>query len=177
MHLKGLPFRLVTDGSLTRRTKWLFRCLLVEIPVSWQINEQVPSNPKVCAQDCLPGRRDVSLRHSTLWIIFDRLKSLLFRGWLLACFHGQNKSGFFGGPAFIQPIRAIWKVFKKSWLAGKKPTLQKSYFCFDHVNRLFISRIILYYSFAEDWWYHETMHCTEKYSLTLNRAVLQQQCW
>jgi len=27
----------------------------------------------------------------------------------LACL--QNKSGFFGEPAFIQSIRAIWKVF------------------------------------------------------------------
>jgi len=43
---------------------------------------------------------------------------------------------FFGGPAFIQPIRAIKKVFKKPWLAGKKPALQKSHFCFDHVKRL-----------------------------------------
>jgi len=25
----------------------------------------------------------------------------------LACFHDQNKSGFFGGPTFIQPIKAI----------------------------------------------------------------------
>jgi len=25
----------------------------------------------------------------------------------LACLHDQNKSGFFGGPAFIQSIRAI----------------------------------------------------------------------
>jgi len=25
----------------------------------------------------------------------------------------RNKSGFFGGPAFIRPIRAIEKVFKK----------------------------------------------------------------
>jgi len=24
-----------------------------------------------------------------------------------ACLHDQNKSGFFGGPAFIQPVRAI----------------------------------------------------------------------
>jgi len=23
-------------------------------------------------------------------------------------------------PAFIQPIKAIWKVFKKLWLTGKK---------------------------------------------------------
>jgi len=46
--------------------------------------------------------------------------------------------GCFGGPAFIQPIGAIWKVFKKPWLAGKNPALQKSHFCFDHVNRLHI---------------------------------------
>jgi len=26
---------------------------------------------------------------------------------LLACLHDKNKSGFFGGPAFIQPIRTI----------------------------------------------------------------------
>jgi len=26
---------------------------------------------------------------------------------LLASLHDQNKSGFFGGPAFIQPIRTI----------------------------------------------------------------------
>jgi len=56
---------------------------------------------------------------------------------LLACLHDQNKSGFYGGPAFIRPIRAIWKVIKKHWLAGKRPTLQKSHFCFDHVNRLY----------------------------------------
>jgi len=48
---------------------------------------------------------------------------------LIACLHDQNKSGFFGGPAFIQPVRTIWKVFKKLWLAGKKPALQKCHFC------------------------------------------------
>jgi len=31
---------------------------------------------------------------------------------LIACLHDQNKSGFFGGPAFIQPIRVIGKVSK-----------------------------------------------------------------
>jgi len=45
----------------------------------------------------------------------------------------KTKVAFFGGPAFIQPIRAIWKVFKKLWLARKKRALQKSHFCFDHV--------------------------------------------
>jgi len=28
------------------------------------------------------------------------------------------------------------EFFKKLWLAGKKQALQKSHFCFDHVNRL-----------------------------------------
>jgi len=31
----------------------------------------------------------------------------------LACLHVQESSGGFGGPAFIQPIRAIQNVFKK----------------------------------------------------------------
>jgi len=26
---------------------------------------------------------------------------------LIACLHGQNKSSFFGGPAFIKPIKTI----------------------------------------------------------------------
>jgi len=29
-----------------------------------------------------------------------------------ACLHDQNKSGFFGGPAFFQPIRAFRKFLK-----------------------------------------------------------------
>jgi len=45
----------------------------------------------------------------------------------------KTKMAFFGGPAYMQPIRAIWKVFKGLWLAGKKPALQKSHLCFDHV--------------------------------------------
>jgi len=45
---------------------------------------------------------------------------------LYTCLHDQNKCGFFKGPDFIQPIRAIWKVFKKPWLA-EKPVLQKSH--------------------------------------------------
>jgi len=60
---------------------------------------------------------------------------------LLACLRDQNKSGFFGGQAFIRPIRAIWKVIKKLWLARKKPTLQKSHFWFDRVNRFFMSHV------------------------------------
>jgi len=37
---------------------------------------------------------------------------------LVACLHDQNKSGFFGGPAFFHPIRAFWKLFRLLWLAG-----------------------------------------------------------
>jgi len=32
---------------------------------------------------------------------------LIADGLFLACLHVQNKRGFFGGPAFIHPIRAI----------------------------------------------------------------------
>jgi len=40
------------------------------------------------------------------------------QGSQLACLHVQSKSGFFGGPAFFQPIRALWKLFRLLWLAG-----------------------------------------------------------
>jgi len=52
----------------------------------------------------------------------------------------KTKVAFSGRPAFIQPIRAIEKVFKQLWLAGKKPALQISHFCFDHVNRLYVAQ-------------------------------------
>jgi len=49
---------------------------------------------------------------------------------ILACLHDQNKSGFFGGPAFFQPIRAIFletfQIALIGWIkAGppKKPLL------------------------------------------------------
>jgi len=48
--------------------------------------------------------------------------------------HDQNKSGFFGGQAFIRPIRAIWKVIKELCLARKRPALQKSHFCFHRLT-------------------------------------------
>jgi len=47
----------------------------------------------------------------------------------IACLHFRKKWPF-GGPAFIRPFRAIVKAFKKIWLAGKKPVLQKSHFVF-----------------------------------------------
>jgi len=41
---------------------------------------------------------------------------------LLACLHYQNKSAFFGGLAFIQPIRAIKQHSKSSdWLDKSWP--------------------------------------------------------
>jgi len=47
----------------------------------------------------------------------------------------KTKVAFLGGPAFIQPTRAITKVSKSSdWLEKAGPP--KSYICFDHVNRL-----------------------------------------
>jgi len=36
-----------------------------------------------------------------------RALSGVFEITYLACLHDQNKSGFFGGPAFFQPIRAF----------------------------------------------------------------------
>jgi len=45
----------------------------------------------------------------------------------------DQKSGFFGGPDFIQPIKQFEKFSKTSdWL-------EKSRFCFDHVNRLLMT--------------------------------------
>jgi len=43
----------------------------------------------------------------------------------LACLHVQKRSGLFGGPAFIQPIRAIWKSFKRSYWLDKSHSLFK----------------------------------------------------
>jgi len=55
---------------------------------------------------------------------FKRVGPGTFQKWTISlCLHDQNKSGYFRGPAFIQPIRTSWKVFKKPWLAGKKPAL------------------------------------------------------
>jgi len=42
----------------------------------------------------------------------------------LACSHDQNKSGFFGGPTFFQPIRAFWKSFQIAligWIKSGPP--------------------------------------------------------
>jgi len=46
-------------------------------------------------------------------LTWDRLIDiLLLFDFRIACFHDQNKSGFFEGPAFNQPIGAIYKIFK-----------------------------------------------------------------
>jgi len=39
----GIPLRVITDGSLTRRPKNPPRCLLVEVEEPWQLNKQVSS--------------------------------------------------------------------------------------------------------------------------------------
>jgi len=47
----------------------------------------------------------------------------------LACLHDQDKSGFSGGPAYIQPIRAIWKALKKfRWLEKSRPSKKATLF-------------------------------------------------
>jgi len=53
--------------------------------------------------------------------------------------HDQNKGGFFGGPAFFQPMEPF-KNFSSPFGWGEKdPPLQKSHFYFDHVNRLYMT--------------------------------------
>jgi len=50
--------------------------------------------------------------------------------WHIACLslHDRNKSGFFGGPAFIQSIRVIWKVYKSSdWLEKSRPSKKATF--------------------------------------------------
>jgi len=44
--------------------------------------------------------------------LVDPGSTLIYVGAYVACLHEQNKSGFFEGPAFNQPIRAIYQVFK-----------------------------------------------------------------
>jgi len=34
----------------------------------------------------------------------------------------------------------FWKLFRLLWLAGNKPALEKSHFCFDYVNRLYLKQ-------------------------------------
>jgi len=52
----------------------------------------------------------------------------------ITCLHDQNKSGFFGEPAFIQANQSNLKRIQKALIGWKK-----SHFCFDHVNRLLIT--------------------------------------
>jgi len=58
----------------------------------------------------------------------------------IACLHDQNKSVFLR-PAFFQPVRALWNLFKLVWLAGWKPALQRNHLRFDHVNRLIMCQL------------------------------------
>jgi len=46
----------------------------------------------------------------------------------IVCLHDQNKSGFFEGPAFNQPIKAIYNLFKELRLAGKSRPSKKATF-------------------------------------------------
>jgi len=105
---------------------WYLICFFTPFQVASKYEE---SFELVAMRDMLYGKEGFALHQSSA---------------LLACLHDQNKSGFFEGPAFIQLMRAICKVFKKLWLAGKKPALQKSHFCFDRVNRPYvIAKLVL----------------------------------
>jgi len=100
-----------TNNYFTRTTVVMLRCCYLSASLGWEL-------------------------HTLLWISW-RIESdyqLNSVTTLLASLHDQNKSSFFGGPAFIHQIRTIWKVFKQPWLA------KKSHFCFDHVNRLSIHK-------------------------------------
>jgi len=51
----------------------------------------------------------------------------------------KTKVAFLEGPLLSGQSEQSEKLSKKLWLAGKRPALQISHFCFDHVNRLNIS--------------------------------------
>jgi len=55
---------------------------------------------------------------------------------LLACLHDQNKSGFFGWPAFFPANQGFLKNFQIALIGWIKSGPPKSHFWFDHVNRL-----------------------------------------
>jgi len=71
------------------------------------------------------------------WQFYNTGKKSFVVVTLLGCLHVQKKQvAFYEGPAFIQPIRAIWTAFKKLRLVRKKPALS----CKQHINKLTISR-------------------------------------
>jgi len=100
-----------------------FACLLAKLP--WPGDNEVTCWEHQISHDSSGGKRVCSNHQSAImWRGGgggELAKSSL--NFYIACLHDQNKSGFFGGPAFIQPIRTICKVFKKLWLVGKKPLL------------------------------------------------------
>jgi len=50
-------------------------------------------------------RVEIRVRENTFKYVFGQtsIRAIV----LLVCLYDQNKSGFFGGPAFFQPIRAV----------------------------------------------------------------------
>jgi len=45
----------------------------------------------------------------------------------IACLHDQNKSGFFGGPAFIQPIKSNLNFQSSDWLEKSRPSKEATF--------------------------------------------------
>jgi len=52
------------------------------------------------------------------WVFILNSKKGWQKSFFISLFTWSNKSCFFGGPAFFQPIRAFWKPFRLLWLAG-----------------------------------------------------------
>jgi len=86
----------------------------------------------------------------------------------LACLHDQNKSGLFGGPVLIQPIRAIWKFSKSlDWLGKGRPFKKAT---FVHVNRLTMSLLLLVFLFSFQRISWQSFLIKIKKAITLNQS-------
>jgi len=61
---------------------------------------------------------------------------------LLACLHDQNKSGFFGGPAFFPANQRFLKTLQIALIGWIKTGPSKK--PLDHVNRLYCMSFLLF---------------------------------
>jgi len=52
--------------------------------------------------------------------VLPNMRLALIKPIYLVCLHDQNKSGFFGGPAFFPPIKEFLENFKILWFGWKK---------------------------------------------------------
>jgi len=54
----------------------------------------------------------------------------------ITCLHDQNKSVFFGGPAFFSTNQGFFKTFQIAMIGWIKFSPPKKLLLFDHVNKL-----------------------------------------